>query len=754
MVQHGDAPRLCPQPARVSTASNPTTSALPSIAPGMTVELECSMEGPRNTTTTTTTTSNTKDITNRTIDAISHLVLFSFLGTLARLGLQQWTAPTMPSIMTPYPSRGTLTTDTAAVLGRAFWANVLGCFVMGAVVEGNRMLSRCRDTGVVEEDGGSDGDPSGRERGAHDVDEECQIAEQQQQTNGSDIIMNNRNTMSFTRNNASISCIDQPRAVGVDPLHAEAPRHSPTAAATSNAQHCDDEHDGHDNTVTGRSSLRPPPLPPRAQLAQQQNHPRPASPPLYTGLTTGFCGCLTSFSSYMRDIFFVATSAPSLAAAWSSAGRGFNTSGSASMSVDTEHSISSDSLRPPSLPGMPLLSDPAYSIIGHTASQRFVAVLAILIATPLVCICVLEAGAHFTILICHISPHMHNSLHFARGHTRWVSRFLCRRAPQIFRTGVTSTRRTNRSSTTKGVSRLWGNLSWTSILNGVVLFFACSTWIAVLVLSVLWPMTVPNAPPPSSTLADASAVVRESPTKRPAVLVPLVFAPVGCLSRYYVSRWLNPPPSLLSAFATGRRYTSRHWDTRRERSSRAHWPSSRHILPSWVPLGTFTVNVLGTLVLGGTYIAQHRLSRTPTSSRSSSSTGQSIYHPSPLSDILPATPSPSSSPPSLLSSYPSRPIPSPSVRPEDILPCQMLLAVQDGFCACLTTVSTFVLELRVLRQRKQHAATAYAYAYALVTIAVAIAMLLVTMGPVRWTRASGARGDALGSQGWSWGCEM
>lgn len=114
----------------------------------------------------------------------------------------------------------------------------------------------------------------------------------------------------------------------------------------------------------------------------------------------------------------------------------------------------------------------------------------------------------------------------------------------------------------------------------------------------------------------------------------LVFAPLGCLARFYTSLLLN---GKIAGF----------------------------------PLGTFTVNILGTLILGMAYDLQ----RVP----------------------LGAT-----------------------------VGCQVLQGIQDGFCGCLTTVSTWVSELSSLRKK-------HAYIYGAVSAGVALAGLVVVMGSMRWT---------------------
>jgi fluoride ion exporter CrcB/FEX len=51
----------------------------------------------------------------------------------------------------------------------------------------------------------------------------------------------------------------------------------------------------------------------------------------------------------------------------------------------------------------------------------------------------------------------------------------------------------------------------------------------------------------------------------------------------------------------------------------------------------------------------------------------------------------------------------------------------DGFCGCLTTVSTWVAELVGMKRKRE------AYAYALASVSVALGLCVVIMGSVRWS---------------------
>nr|OQO23797.1 hypothetical protein B0A51_08155 [Rachicladosporium sp. CCFEE 5018] len=58
--------------------------------------------------------------------------------------------------------------------------------------------------------------------------------------------------------------------------------------------------------------------------------------------------------------------------------------------------------------------------------------------------------------------------------------------------------------------------------------------------------------------------------------------------------------------------------------------------------------------------------------------------------------------------------------------CQVLQGMQDGFCGCLTTVSTWVAEINGMRKR-------HGYVYALSSVIGALCLVIIIMGSVRWT---------------------
>ncbi|SMQ47854.1 unnamed protein product [Zymoseptoria tritici ST99CH_1A5] len=62
-----------------------------------------------------------------------------------------------------------------------------------------------------------------------------------------------------------------------------------------------------------------------------------------------------------------------------------------------------------------------------------------------------------------------------------------------------------------------------------------------------------------------------------------------------------------------------------------------------------------------------------------------------------------------------------------VIGCQVLQGVQDGFCGCLTTVSTWVGELVGMKRRRS------GYVYGTVSVGVALGLVVVIMGSVRWS---------------------
>ncbi|KAK5994599.1 Fluoride export protein 1 [Cladobotryum mycophilum] len=121
---------------------------------------------------------------------------------------------------------------------------------------------------------------------------------------------------------------------------------------------------------------------------------------------------------------------------------------------------------------------------------------------------------------------------------------------------------------------------------------------------------------------------------RGEILFSLVFAPLGCLLRFYLSVRLNGK------------------------------------IPSF-PLGTFVANIFGTAMLGMAWDLAH----------------------APIGGVI---------------------------------ACQILQGIEDGFCGCLTTISTWVTELISLKRR-------HAYLYGAASIVVATATMIAIMGGQKWT---------------------
>ncbi|KAL7625972.1 hypothetical protein AAE478_002741 [Parahypoxylon ruwenzoriense] len=157
-------------------------------------------------------------------------------------------------------------------------------------------------------------------------------------------------------------------------------------------------------------------------------------------------------------------------------------------------------------------------------------------------------------------------------------------------------------------------------LDRFVVFLAWGSWIGAILLSAL--------PPDRFSNPGAAGTWRGRAT------FSLVFAPLGCLGRFYASLHLN---GHLASF----------------------------------PLGTFTVNVFGTAVLGMAWDLAH-------------------------------------------------------VPVGGVIGCQVLQGIEDGFCGCLTTVSTWVAELTALRRR-------HAYVYGAASVVVSLACMIAIMGGLRWS---------------------
>lgn len=217
------------------------------------------------------------------------------------------------------------------------------------------------------------------------------------------------------------------------------------------------------------------------------------------------------------------------------------------------------------------------SNVHRNGGYSFLAICAVIILTLFLCIGALLAGAHLALTLEPITP----------------------RIP---------------------------SLSARLFIDRTATFLAWAAWLAAIVMAI-WPPERPGGPVGTSTWTDEFW--------RGDALFALVFAPVGCLLRFYVSLHLN---GKIQSF----------------------------------PLGTFAVNIFGTAVESMLYTMQH----VPMGGR---------------------------------------------------VDCQVLQGLMDGFCGCLTTVSTWVAELKGLRLR-------HAYIYGAVSVATGVSLMVVIMGPVQWSR--------------------
>ncbi|KAK1701684.1 CrcB-like protein-domain-containing protein [Colletotrichum lupini] len=241
--------------------------------------------------------------------------------------------------------------------------------------------------------------------------------------------------------------------------------------------------------------------------------------PLYIGLSTGFCGSFTSFSSFIRDVFLA---------------------------------MINDLPRAGGATPEP-----------RAGGQSFMAMMAIIIATVALSLSALIFGAHLAIALEGITP----SIPYLLGR---------------------------------------------KVMDRCAVLFGWGAWLGAVLLAV-WP---PH---------DAW---------RGRVVFSIVFAPLGCLARFYASLLLN---ARVPAF----------------------------------PMGTFAVNIAGVAVLGMCWDLAH------------AGLG-------------------------------------------GVVGCQVLQGVEDGFCGCLTTVSTWVAELTALRRR-------HAYVYGLGSVVVGFAVMVIIMGAKKWT---------------------
>ncbi|KAF4461774.1 chromosome condensation [Fusarium albosuccineum] len=150
------------------------------------------------------------------------------------------------------------------------------------------------------------------------------------------------------------------------------------------------------------------------------------------------------------------------------------------------------------------------------------------------------------------------------------------------------------------------------VLDPLGVFLGWGCWLAAVLLAIF---------PPHKTW-------------RGQALFSLVFAPLGCLLRFYLSLHLN---GKMATF----------------------------------PVGTFAANVLGTVLLGMSWDLAHV----------------------PLGGVV---------------------------------GCQVLQGIEDGFCGCLTTISTWVAELSSLRRRSS-------WIYGTTSVVVSLVLMIAIMGGLRWS---------------------
>ena len=254
--------------------------------------------------------------------------------------------------------------------------------------------------------------------------------------------------------------------------------------------------------------------------------------PLYIGLATGFCGSLTSFSSFMRDFF-----------------------------LEMTNNLSTPQYHPTDSAGN----------AQRGGGKDFMAMMAVLVVTACVSLSALKFGAHAAILLGRFNYRL--------------------------------------------------SYSARSVFDKLAVFLGVGCWVGAVIMAAI---------PPDRHWA-------HSERWRGQVLFAIVFAPLGCMLRFYLSLKLN---GTFSSF----------------------------------PLGTFAANTIGTAALGMAWDLQ-RL---------------------PLDDGL------------------------------SVVSCQVLQGIMDGFCGCLTTVSTLALELSSLRR-------SHAYTYGGVSVLTSLAILTLVVGAMKWT---------------------
>lgn len=211
----------------------------------------------------------------------------------------------------------------------------------------------------------------------------------------------------------------------------------------------------------------------------------------------------------------------------------------------------------------------------------FLALAAILILHPAVSLAALKVGGHFGLLV----------------------RFFTKTSRPIFNPQLTA-----------------------KILNPIFVVVGLGCWLFGSLFITIFPPS--SGPSPANWRARAT--------------IPLLFAPPGCILRYYLAKHLNRPTV-------------------------AHFP--------W---GTFIANVFGSFVLAMAWDLQHARGIGAVAGVGSANS------------------------------------------------CAVLLGVQEGFCGCLTTVSTWVVELNGMGRR-------WGWAYGGSSVIIALAGVVIIMGGMGWT---------------------
>lgn len=170
------------------------------------------------------------------------------------------------------------------------------------------------------------------------------------------------------------------------------------------------------------------------------------------------------------------------------------------------------------------------------------------------------------------------------------------------------------------------------VLDPLMIFLGWGCWLGAIFMSI-WPPDRPGGPSSRGSWANE--------TWRGEVLFALIFAPLGCLLRFYASLKLN---GLVVTF----------------------------------PLGTFAVNMLGTAIEGMCYDVQH--------------VGVGMT----------------------------------GLNGGGRIGCQILQGVMDGFCGCLTTISTWVSEINGLKRK-------HGYLYAFASLVGGLCLMVIIMGSVQWS---------------------